>query len=106
MISTSTKGGEVVIEFAQSLRTYPMKPNTAVELAEKLARLSFKLKNGVEPPTTRSVLAGEIRRRVKGEIRDELVAKGVAALRKELEGGQGHDQVIEAVVDHILARIT
>lgn len=106
MISATTKAGDVVLEFAGPVRTYPMKPSTAIDLAEKLARLSFKLKNGVEPPSTRSVLAGEIRRRVKGEVRDELVAKGVAALVVLQAGGLSIEDVMEALVDHMLARIT
>jgi hypothetical protein len=103
VIAASMKGGKVTVTFGTKME--PLAPAQAMRLAEEMARLAFVCIHGREPPTNRSVIAMEVRKRTKGEVREEIVATGVAGLCKSLEGGLTPERVIEEVVDLMLGRI-
>lgn len=103
VVGAGMKGGKVTLTLGTRMEL--LAPAQATHLAEELARLAFRCVNGTEPPSTRSVLASEIRKRFRGEIRDEAIARCKASFERLLVEGKPLDIVIEELAELMLARI-
>lgn len=103
-IAAGMKGGKVTVTFGTRMEL--ISPMQATQLAEELARLSYRCQHGVEPPSMRSVLASEIRKRFRGFIRDEALARCRSSLDRLLSEGKPVDVVLEELADLMLARLT
>lgn len=106
VVSAGMKAGQVTMTFAAATRVATFEPKGALQLAEELARLAHRCVNGTEPPTTRSVLAAEIRKRAHGEVLDELIKLGLqAADRATLTGEPVNAAVVESIAKQ-MAKVT
>jgi hypothetical protein len=103
IVAAGMKAKQVTLTFGT--RTESLPPMQAMHLAEEMVRLAYTCVNGVEPPSGRSLVAAEVRRRYRGEIRDELIANGLTALRILRVEGKDDEGLVEALADHLLARI-
>ena len=103
-VAVGIEKGHVVLHFAASISQANLSPAKASQLGESMARLAYKIQFGTEPPSQRAALAQEIRRRCSEEIRETMVSRATAHLRRMLAEGGNVDEVVHELVTQMLAR--
>ena len=104
-VAVKDEKGMVVLQFPHPVKWCELDPEMARQAAEAMARAAYRCKYKVDPPDTRSALAGDMRQRVTMQIRNELVTRMALILRSLQDKGRAPNVIAAELVDQLLGRI-
>lgn len=104
-LAVKDEKGRVVLQFPHPVKWCELEPEMARQAAEAMARAAYRCRFNVDPPDNRSAMAGEMRKRVTRQIRDELVTRATLILRSLQDKGRAPHVIAAELVDQMLGRI-
>lgn len=96
----------VILHFPQPVEWVGLDPQTAVMVAEQMARAAFQLRHGYEPRDNADVLQSEIKKKAVEEVRQRMINRIVLMLRTFQENRPPVELQAREVVDRILQEAT
>lgn len=104
-VAVKDENGRVILQFPNPVMWCELDPEMARQAAEEIAKAAYRCKYKVDPPDNRSALAGEMRRRVTNQIRNDLVTRMALMIRSLQEKGRAPHLMAEELVDQLLSRV-
>lgn len=103
----SLHAGMVVIHFQRPCEWASFDPETARQVAEKMARYAYEAAHGRPPSDDEnlSFLAKGIRKKLSKVLREKMVNRTILLLRNFLEKKPPLGYQAEQIVDHVLKEI-
>ena len=105
-MTVSANKGLVILHFPHSVEWAALDPQTAVQVAEQMARAAHVVRFGREPRSNADVLADEIRAKATDTMRQHCINRTVLLLRQFQETKPSLEVQATHIVDHVLQRVT
>ena len=106
VVAVGARNNQVTLQFPHPVEWAALDPQTAVNVAEAMARAAHRVRFGREPPANIDTLAEDIKRRTTDIVREKMINRTVLILRSLQEKGRRLDYQAAEVVDRILQEVT
>lgn len=100
------RDAKVCLQFPTQVSWVSLDPETAVNVAEAMARAGFEIRNGHPPRDNTEVLRGEIKRKATDIVRSMLITRMALILPQLLERGYKPPHLAAELVDRVLQEVT
>lgn len=98
--------GLVILHYPHPVEWAGLDPQTAVMVAEQMARAAFAIRHGYEPRPNADILQAEIKKKAVEQVREHMINRAVLMLRTFLERKPPLEVQARELVDKILQEVT
>ncbi len=106
VVAVGLRNGEVVLQFPEAVQWACLDPQTAVLVAEQMARAGYEARYGRPPPPNEDVLHAEIRKKVTDLLRETMINRFALMLKSMQSQRRNLNYQATELVDRLLQEVT
>lgn len=105
VVAVGLRNGEVVLQFPEAVQWAALDPQTAVQVAEQMARAGYEARYGRQPPANEDVLHAEIRKKVTDLLRETMINRFALMLKSMQSQRKNLNYQATELVDRLLQEV-